>query len=72
VGNYIDFTSTITSAAYYFTHILTCFVRLASCMIASGCDDGSFSVRDLRSIQVLFPNKSQFSMLLSFRDVANL
>ncbi|KAJ1295536.1 hypothetical protein BS78_01G231900 [Paspalum vaginatum] len=25
--------------------------RLASCMIASGCDDGSFSVRDLRLIE---------------------
>ncbi|KAL6905687.1 hypothetical protein ACP4OV_003288 [Aristida adscensionis] len=25
--------------------------RLASCMIASGCDDGSFSIRDLRLIE---------------------
>ncbi|PKA61859.1 WD-40 repeat-containing protein MSI2 [Apostasia shenzhenica] len=25
--------------------------RLASCMIASGCDDGSFSIRDLRLLQ---------------------
>lgn len=52
VENFIDFTSLIFSAKYYFTCILTCFVRLASCMIASGCDDGSFSVHDLRSIQV--------------------
>uniref|UniRef100_A0A453HR21 Uncharacterized protein n=1 Tax=Aegilops tauschii subsp. strangulata TaxID=200361 RepID=A0A453HR21_AEGTS len=27
------------------------FTRLASCMIASGCDDGSFSIRDLRFIK---------------------
>ncbi|RLN27715.1 glutamate-rich WD repeat-containing protein 1-like [Panicum miliaceum] len=30
--------------------------RLASSMIASGCDDGSFSVRDLRSSQNLGPS----------------
>ena len=32
-------------------NILTTVTRLASCMIASGCDDGSFSIRDLRLIK---------------------
>jgi hypothetical protein len=27
-------------------------IRLASCMLASGCDDGSFTIRDLRLIKV--------------------
>jgi ribosome assembly protein RRB1 len=59
----LEFTSTTTSASQYFTHILTCIIRLASSMIASGCDDGSFSVRDLRSIQVFLLDISQFLCL---------
>lgn len=27
-------------------------IRLASCMLASGCDDGTFSIRDLRLLKV--------------------
>lgn len=29
-------------------------IRLASCMLASGSDDGTFSIRDLRLLKVLF------------------
>lgn len=28
------------------------FIRLASCMLASGSDDGTFSIRDLRLLKV--------------------
>lgn len=37
--------------------ILSCycfFTRLASCMLASGSDDGTFSIQDLRMVKVFY------------------
>jgi hypothetical protein len=36
----------------YCIYVVNSITRLASCMIASGCDDGSFTIRDLRLIKV--------------------
>jgi hypothetical protein len=36
----------------YCIYVVASIIRLASCMIASGCDDGSFTIRDLRIIEV--------------------
>lgn len=44
--------------------------RLASCMLASGSDDGSFSIWDLRGIQVWLLLFSSLSMNVEPCDLA--
>jgi ribosome assembly protein RRB1 len=38
--------------------------RLASCMIASGCDDGTFCIWDLRSLKVCLLPEHLFLLVL--------
>ncbi len=38
--------------------------RLASCMIASGCDDGTFRIWDLRSLKVYLLPEHLFLLVL--------
>lgn len=51
---YLFFGFAIYSASYdMMTSVFNCFwIRLASCMLASGSDDGTFSIRDLRLLKV--------------------
>jgi ribosome assembly protein RRB1 len=67
--NVISWNRCLIVLVYLYLEILTCLIfyvvtsfgtsliliRLASCMLASGCDDGTFSIRDLRLLKVWYP-----------------
>jgi len=58
-----------TASVKWFHVTLSSGNRLASCFIASGCDDGAFRIWDLRNLKVLtvFVLQGSYDLQISFR-----
>ena len=56
----------------YCIYVVISMIRLASCMIASGCDDGSFSIRDLRLIKVPLSWQSTILYACLFQTITQM
>ncbi len=61
--NYLCCVNTFFGACWP-SHVVVHACRLAGCMIASNCDDGTFRIGDLRSFQVCLPHEHLFLLVL--------